>query len=55
MFQNDKNGNYYIISSEYGELIYDQPELIKMKKVTATHKSEVIQIQLKYPAENAIV
>ena len=30
-----KNGNFYIISSEYGELIYDQPELIKMKKVTA--------------------
>jgi hypothetical protein len=30
-----KNGNYYIISSEYGELIHDQPGLIKMKKVTA--------------------
>ena len=30
-----KNGNFYVISSEYGELIYDQPELIKMKKVTA--------------------
>jgi len=30
-----KNGNFYIISSEYGELIYDQPEIIKMKKVTA--------------------
>ena len=30
-----KNGSYFIISSEYGELIYDKPELINMKKVTA--------------------
>jgi len=30
-----KDGNFYIISSEYGELIYDEPDLIKMKKVTA--------------------
>ena len=31
-----KNGNFYVISSELGELIYGQPELIKMKKVIAT-------------------
>tara|TARA_B110000438_G_C15329581_1_gene443108 strand:- start:20 stop:574 length:555 start_codon:yes stop_codon:yes gene_type:complete len=47
-----KNGNYYIISSEYGELIYDQPELIKMKKVTA-----IINLSnsnpIKISAENA--
>ena len=30
-----KDGNFYIISSKYGELVYDKPELIKMKKVTA--------------------
>jgi len=31
-----KNGNFYVISSKLGELIYAQPELIKMKKVIAT-------------------
>ncbi len=31
-----KNGNFYVISSELGELIYAQPELINMKKVIAT-------------------
>ena len=31
-----KNGNFYVISSELGELMYAQPELIKMKKVIAT-------------------
>ena len=30
-----KDRNFYIISSKYGELVYDKPELIKMKKVTA--------------------
>jgi len=30
-----KDGNFYIISSKYGELDYNKPELIKMKKVTA--------------------
>ena len=30
-----KDGNFYIISSKYGELEYNKPELIKMKKVTA--------------------
>ena len=31
-----KNGNFYVISSQYGELIYDKPELINMKMVIAT-------------------
>ncbi|MDA9687532.1 hypothetical protein N9U10_00265 [Candidatus Pelagibacter sp.] len=31
-----KNGNFYEISSQYGELVYDQPELINMKMVIAT-------------------
>ena len=30
-----KNGNFYVISSQYGELIYDKPELINMKMVIA--------------------
>ena len=42
-----KNGSFYVISSEYGELIYDQPDIIKMKKVTAiinTDNSNPIRI-----------
>jgi len=31
-----KDGSFYVITSEVGELIFDQPGLIKMKKVIAT-------------------
>ena len=31
-----KNGSFYVITSEVGELILNQPGLIKMKKVIAT-------------------
>ena len=31
-----KDGSFYVITSEVGELIFDQPGLIKMEKVIAT-------------------
>jgi hypothetical protein len=31
-----KNGNFYEITSQYGELVYDQPGLVNMKMVVAT-------------------
>ena len=52
-----KNGNFYVISSQYGELIYDKPELINMKMVIATinlNNSAPITISADYAVYNNI-
>ena len=48
-----KGGDFYVISSELAEIIYDKAELIKMKKVIATINLNS-SIPIKIYADNAI-
>ena len=54
---NDENGNEYIIKAKFGSLNIKQPELILLKKVTATinlNNSEPIKIYSEYANYNNI-
>ena len=48
-----KGGDFYVISSEFAEIIYDKTELIKMKKVIATINLNS-SMPIKIYADNAI-
>jgi len=48
-----KDGNFYIISSEFAEVIHNKTELIKMKKVIATINLNS-SMPIKIYADNAI-
>ena len=48
-----KDGDFYVISSEFAEIIYDKTELIKMKKVIATINLNG-SMPIKIYADNAI-
>ena len=48
-----KDGDFYVISSEFAEIIYDKTELIKMKKVIATINLNS-SMPIKIYADNAI-
>lgn len=48
-----KGGDFYVISSEFAEIIYDKAELIKMTKVIATINLNS-SIPIKIYADNAI-
>ena len=48
-----KDGDFYVISSEFAEIIHDKTELIKMKKVIATINLNS-SMPIKIYADNAI-
>ena len=48
-----RDGDFYVISSEFAEIIYDKTELIKMKKVIATINLNG-SMPIKIYADNAI-